>query len=141
MPIRDIKPINLFKQPDIENGIRINVDSIGKAINAIKEMFEKKPNIIYGISDYKITNYREIIFAFRNWLINNTLNVPLENKQLIKQVFEFHSKITQDHVVAFQSYNLDYALLMCRVNKKFINIEIPKMSGVPECTSIIATYC
>lgn len=141
MPIRDIKPINLFKQPDIENGIRINVDSVGKAINAIKEMFEKKPNIIYGISDYKITNYREIIFAFRNWLINNKLNVPLENKQLIKEIFEFHSKITQDHVVAFQSYNLDYALLMCRVNKKFINIEIPKMSGAPECTSIIATYC
>ena len=78
MPVRDIKPINLFKQPDIENGIRINVDSVGKAINAIKEMFEKKPNIIYGISDYKITNYCEIIFAFRNWLINNTLNVPIK---------------------------------------------------------------
>ena len=141
MPIRDDMPINLFKQPNMEDGIRINVNSVDKAINAIKEMFQHKPNIIYGLDTFKVNNYQEIIAAFRKWLITNELNVPIDKKKLIKQIFEFHSKTVQDHVVAFQSYNLDCGLLMCRVNKKFINIEIPKMSGLPSYTSIIATYC
>lgn len=140
MPIGENKNLNLFNQTNIVDGIRINVNSIDKAIGAVKEMFQKKPNVIYGLDNYKIEEYREIVVAFRKWLIDDSLNVPIDKKKIIKQIFDFHSKTLQDHVIAFQSYNLDNALLMCRVNKKFINVEIPKITGIPYSTSVIATY-
>lgn len=141
MPVQGEKYINLFNPDNIKDGIRFKVDTVDKALIAIKEMFEKKPNIIYGLENYTITKHEEIVAAYRNWLINNTLNVPIDKKKIIKQIFEFHFKTVQDHIVAFQSHNLDNALLMCKVNKKFINIEIPKLTGLPTATSIIATYC
>tara|TARA_B100000674_G_scaffold331563_1_gene276958 strand:- start:1065 stop:1490 length:426 start_codon:yes stop_codon:yes gene_type:complete len=140
MPLGEKKYINLFKETDIIDGIRVNVNSLDKAFAAIKEMFQKKPNIIYGIEDYKVEKYDEIVSAFRKWLITNEINISFDKKKLVKQIFQFHSQTMADHVVAFQSYNLDTSLLMCRVNKKFINIEIPKISGIPYSTSIIATY-
>ncbi len=132
--------IDLFKNDKIKDGIRINIKTTEEALNAVKEIFEKKPNIVYGFEDYKIEKYDEIINQYRNWLITSKFEASIDKKKLIKQIFEFHYNTTQDHVIAFQSYNLDNALLMCRINKKFLNIVIPKIEGTPINTSIVATY-
>ena len=133
------KYFNFFEQSDKIDGINVKIDNVGDAIKAIKEMFDKPPNIVYGI-DYTIDDYKKIVIEFRKWLITNKIDVPIDKKRLIKQIFEFHFKTTQDHIVAFQSHNLDFALLMCKINKRFLNIEIPKIKGGPNNISFIATY-
>ena len=133
------KYFNFFEQTDKIDGINVKIDTVGDAIKAVKEMFTKPPNIVYGI-DHTIDDYKKIIIEFRKWLITNKIDMPIDKKKLVKQIFEFHFKTTQDHIVAFQSHNLDFALLMCKINKKFLNIEIPKIKGGPANISFIATY-
>ena len=131
---------NLFEQKDRIDGVSVNINNIGDAIKAVKKMFSKPPNIIYGI-DYTVESYKDITTAFRTWLITDEINIQYDKKKLIKQIFDFHIKTQQDHIIAFQSYNLEFALLMCKINKKFLNIEIPKIEGGPSCgVSFIATY-
>jgi hypothetical protein len=134
------KYINLFKNDKIKDGIRINIKNTEEALDAVKEIFTKKPNIVYSFGEYKIEGYEKIIKEYRNWLITGKYNISLDKKKLTTEIFKFHYNTVQDHVIAFQSYNLDNALLLCRINKKFINIVIPRIDGIPLNTSIVAIY-
>jgi len=133
--------INLFHNKDLINGIRINIDSTKGALEAIKEIFSNnKPNYAMGLEYVKVESYTLLISSWREWLITGNLTkIPYDKRDVLKKIFKFHS-LPADHVICFQSYNLDEGLLMCRINKKFLNIIIPKIEGTPANTSIIATY-
>ena len=106
----------------------------------IKNIFiNKKPNIVYGLT-LTINNYKNIIDYWKKYLLGEKLIIPDEYSLTITEVFKFHYNIT-DHVIMFQSYNLSNSLLMCRIDRKFFNIIIPKIpvdntNGI----SIIATF-
>lgn len=133
--------INLFENKDIKNGIRININSAQGALKAIKEIFHnKKPNYVFGLENVKVNDYDIIMTSWREWLVTGKMSkVEYAHRELLKKMFNFHIR-TEDHVICFQSYNLREALLMCRINKKYINVVIPQVEGVPLNTSIIATY-
>ena len=65
--------------------------------------------------------------------------IEYAHRELLKKMFKFHIR-SEDHVICFQSYNLDEGLLMARINKKYLNVIIPCVEGIPQRTSIIATY-
>jgi hypothetical protein len=134
--------INFFENKNLKNGIRINIHTPEGALKAIKEIFtDNKPNFIFGLENQKIEKYEILIIAWREWLISGKMtNIKYQHKELLNKIFKFHFR-QEDHVICFQSYNLDEALLMARINKKFLNIIIPKIEGsIPINTSIIATY-
>jgi hypothetical protein len=134
--------INFFENKNLKNGIRININSQQGALKAIKEIFtDNKPNYIIGLENQKIEKYEIVIIAWREWLVTGKMtNIKYQHKELLKKMFTFHFK-QEDHVICFQSYNLNEALLMTRINKKYLNIIIPKIEGsIPINTSIIATY-
>ncbi len=133
--------INFFENKDFKNGIRININSPQGALNAIKEIFHNnKPNYIFGLENTKIQQYHVIIHAWREWLVTGKMtNIEYGHREVLKKIFQFHIKPV-DHVICFQSYNLDEALLMTRINKRFLNVIIPEVEGLPPQLSIIATY-
>lgn len=105
----------------------------------IKKLFcENKPNIIYGFDEY-INNYEWIIELWKKFLFNKTIILPEKYEKIIKDVFKFHLN-KFDHVIIFQSFNLSNALLMCRIEKKYFNIIIPKIPFDRDTCAIIATF-
>ena len=108
---------------------------------AIKEIFHnKKPNYVIGLENTKVQDYTTIINAWREWLVTGKMTkVEYKHTELLKKMFKFHIR-SEDHVICFQSYNLDEGLLMARINKKYLNVVIPSVDGIPQHTSIIATY-
>ena len=101
-------------------------NSMYESIELIKNMIiTKSPNIIYKF-DETIPNYNYIIELWKKYITGKNLIIPDKYSKIIKEIFKFHlNKI--NHVIIFQSNNLNTSLIMSRINLKFYNIIVPKI--------------
>ena len=83
-----------------------------------------------------VNNYKEVI---NQWIYyKNKGKILLDSKE-IKDAFEFHSN-NRDHILLYYSKNKTTGLLLCRINKRIINLIIPSEQLNKYDSSIIATY-
>ena len=108
-------------------------------LKKVKHIFvEKKPNFVYRLQ-YNIKDYNDILNLWKNYMKSKKVICPFEYETMLKNIFSFH-KMDIDHVIAIQSYNLTNCLLMCKINKEYINLIIPKIPFHENDISIIATF-
>ena len=111
---------------------------IEESMKTIKKIFtEREPNIIYGF-DNSIPSYNYMIGLWKKYIKGGNIILPDKYYKIIIEVFKFHlNKV--DHVILFQSYNLDNSLLMCRIKEKFFNVIVPKVH-FKDTVSLISVY-
>ena len=109
-----------------------------KYFEKIKEMFvNKKPNIIYGFED-SINSYEYILDLWKKYYLKEKLILPEKYIKIFNDIFKFH-KMEINHIIAFQSSNLSNSLLLCRMDKRYFNILVPKIP-FDKMPSFIATF-
>lgn len=106
-----------------------------KKIKEMFNIFSKPCNIVYPIK-YEINNYEEVINIWKKY---KNEKIIYNNDLLIKDIFDFHlSNI--NHVILFYSKNKKNALLMGKIDKKYINIIVPAYTLKEKNVSIISTF-
>lgn len=106
----------------------------------IKKLLLQNSNVIYNIK-LSVLNYKEVILAWKNYKSKNELNILDEHdKHIIKNIFNFH-KLSIDHIILYYSKELIDCLIMCKINNKYINLQIPTNDLISNLNrSFIAVY-
>ena len=87
-----------------------------------------------------VFDYNEVINVWLKYKNENKLILLDEDKHIVKDVFDFH-KENIDHVILYYSKELLDCLIMCRIDNKYINIQIPSEEKIRKFNkSFIAVY-
>ena len=106
----------------------------------IKELLLQECNIVYD-TKLNVSNYNDVINVWLQYKNEKKLNIDEENSYLIKSIFDFHEK-NIDHVILYYSKHMMDCLIMCKVNEKYMNIQIPTEENIIHLNrSFIAVYC
>ena len=89
-------------------------------LNNILCKLKTKPLNIIEIRE-NVNSYKEVIEIWNVYKKTKKLN-----NIFIKRMLDVHL-IDEDHILLFHSKDLNSMLIMCKINKKYKNIEIPFM--------------
>ena len=106
-----------------------------KYLAKIKNMIMKKPTM----TTYTELHADDYTFVVKMWIQFKKTGRLLINDYTIRSAFEFH-KSDIDHIICYYSKDKDYALLLCKIFGKYINMQIPADTCSSFKTSAIATY-
>lgn len=105
----------------------------------IKNLLLQDCNVIYN-TKLSVDNYNEVIDVWLRYKNENNLLLIEEDRHIIKSVFDFH-KENKDHIILYYSKELLDCLIMCRIDKRYINIQIPSEEKIRNFNkSFIAVY-
>ena len=105
----------------------------------IKNLLLQDCNVIYN-TKLNVENYNEVIDVWLRYKNENKLFLLEEDKHIVKNVFDFH-KENIDHVILYYSKDLLDCLIMCRIDSRYINIQIPSEENIRKFNkSFIAVY-
>ena len=105
----------------------------------IKELLLQECNIVYD-TKLNVSNYNDVINVWLQYKNEKKLNIDEENSYLIKSIFDFHEK-NIDHVILYYSKQMLDCLIMCRIDNRYINIQIPSEDKIRNFNkSFIAVY-
>ena len=89
----------------------------------IKNLLLQDFNVIYN-TNLSVCDYNEVIDVWLKYKNENKLFLMEEDHHIVKNVFDFH-KENIDHVILYYSKELMDCLIMCRIDNRYINIQIP----------------
>ena len=105
----------------------------------IKNLLLQDCNAIYT-TKLSVFDYNEVINVWLKYKNENTLILHEDEHYIVKNVFEFH-KENIDHVILYYSKELIDCLIMCKIDNKYINIQIPSEHNIRNFNkSFIAVY-
>jgi len=106
----------------------------------IKNLLLQECNVIYK-TNLSVKDYNEVINLWLKYKKENKLYLLDADKNIIKDIFEFHKKDI-DHVILYYSKELLECLIMCKINNKYKNIQMPCYDNIVNYKkSFIAVYC
>ena len=100
----------------------------------IRSLLSYQPTIVKYV-DFQINNYEEVLTLWENFKKGIKTNI-----KMIDELFQFHCN-TIDHIVLYYSKGQIGPLLLCRIQKKYINLVIKNSSQINFNNGFIATYC
>ena len=106
-----------------------------KYIAKIKQMIMKKPSMT-TLTKLEANDYT---FVVKMWIKYKKTGRLLIDDYTIRSAFEFH-KSDVDHIICYYSKDKKYALLLCKIFGKYINMQIPADTCNTFHSSAIATY-
>ena len=105
----------------------------------IKNLLLQECNVIYN-TNLSVCNYNEVIDVWLKYKNENKLLLMENDLHIVKNVFDFH-KENIDHVILYYSKELMDCLIMCRIDNRYINIQIPSEDKIRNFNkSFIAVY-
>ena len=105
----------------------------------IKNLLLQDCNVIYN-TKLSVNDYNEVINVWLKYKNENKLFLMEEDHHIVKSVFDFH-KENIDHVILYYSKELLDCLVMCRIDNRYINIQIPSEENIRKYNkSFIAVY-
>lgn len=104
-------------------------------LNQIKQLIVNPSKMAMGVP-FTVSSYREFVEIWKNYKTNKRL---ITDDFLIRNIFNFHQS-NINHVILYYCYNFDTCLLMCKINQKYCNVEIPCDNLKSHRRNIVATY-
>tara|TARA_B100000902_G_C26576984_1_gene559273 strand:+ start:32 stop:364 length:333 start_codon:yes stop_codon:yes gene_type:complete len=109
-------------------------------IEKIRKLLLQECNVLYN-TKLNVENYEQVINVWLKYKNEKKLYLDMENRHLIKSIFDFHKK-NIDHVILYYSKGMIDSLIMCKINDKYVNIKLPIENNVFSIKkSFIAVYC
>ena len=106
-------------------------------IKKINELIKRPCNIAWDIP-FIVNCYDDVLKEWNKYKVSGQLDTNIMYNQNLKNIFDFHI-MNIDHIVLYWSSNQEMCLLMCKINNKYINLEVPMLLDNME-NSFIATY-
>lgn len=105
----------------------------------IKKILLQDCNVIYN-TKLSVFDYNEVINVWLKYKNENKLYLLENDKHVVKTVFDFHKK-NIDHVILYYSNELLDCLLMCKIDNKYMNIQMRSEYSIQKFNrSFIAVY-
>ncbi len=106
-----------------------------KYLAKIKQLILLKPKMT-TTTNLEANDYT---FVVKMWIHFKKTGKLLIDDYTIRSAFEFH-KSNVDHIICYYSKDKPYALLLCKIFGKYINMQIPAETTYTFKSSAIATY-
>ena len=104
-------------------------------LTKIKKLLKKKPVSTFN---YPLET-KDYTFVVKMWIKYRKEKRLLIDDHNIRTVFQFHLS-PFDHIICYFSKGTTMALLLCKINGKYINMLIPAESRLVLENSLLATY-
>ena len=109
---------------------------------AIRELLKNKPRTLFPL-EYNIT-HSVLLELWKNYYERHELEPLREHNmtenQYVNSALHFHYESCHDHIIMYYGLQNASCLLLCKVNGRYLNVEIPQNDLQDYGCNFIATY-